>query len=342
MAIPRVFISSTCYDLKHIRESLKYFVKTIGYEPVLSDEGDVFYSPDIHTHESCLKEVETCQIFILIIGGRYGGKFIHNETSITNNEYKTAIENNTPIFALVEQSVYSEHLVFSTNKKQHADIAHRIAYPSVDNVKIFEFIDEVRKQIKNNAIYSFKDFSDIESYLKKQWAGMMYDFITNRNSNDRAMLTNRLLDDLSLATKKTEELLKLIARQSAGETSEQVEEKIEQIEQIATLSKAIKHIGDALLSISKAFSNLTPNEFINYLSDSDNIVDFINHIAGITVVGFTLEPPQIDLLQTIGEARFRAHTFTEEIVPQLVKSFEQLKASDHDDLIKAFQDLYKQ
>ncbi|MNJ26431.1 hypothetical protein D3C77_209140 [compost metagenome] len=202
MAIPRVFISSTCYDLKYIRENLKYFIKTIGYEPVLSDEGDVYYNPVVHTHDACLKEVETCQIFILIIGGRYGGKFIGNETSITNNEYKTAIKKNIPIFALVEQGVYSEHLVFSTNKKTSADIADKIKHPSVDNIKIFDFVDEVRKEIRNNAIYSFRDFSDIELYLKKQWAGMMYDFITNRADDDSRKITNRLLDDLNLATKK--------------------------------------------------------------------------------------------------------------------------------------------
>jgi hypothetical protein len=52
MAIPRVFISSTWYDLKYIRENLRYFVKTLGYEPVLSEEGSVFYDPSLHTHDA--------------------------------------------------------------------------------------------------------------------------------------------------------------------------------------------------------------------------------------------------------------------------------------------------
>ena len=45
MAIPRVFISSTCYDLKYIRENLRFFIKTIGYDPILSEEGGIFYDP---------------------------------------------------------------------------------------------------------------------------------------------------------------------------------------------------------------------------------------------------------------------------------------------------------
>ncbi|WP_278401215.1 DUF4062 domain-containing protein [Stutzerimonas kunmingensis] len=159
MAIPRVFISSTCYDLKHIRENLKYFVRTIGYEPVLSDEGDVFYNPSSHTHDSCLKEVETCQIFILIIGGRQGANYKDETSSITNNEYREAVRNNIPIFALVEAAVHSDHHVFITNKKKNPDIADSIAYPSIDDIRIFGFVDEVRKNTKNNAIFPFRDFS---------------------------------------------------------------------------------------------------------------------------------------------------------------------------------------
>ncbi|EHR0248231.1 DUF4062 domain-containing protein [Vibrio parahaemolyticus] len=220
MAIPRVFISSTCYDLKHIRENLKYFVKTIGYEPVLSDEGDVFYDPTAHTHDSCLKEVETCQLFILIIGGRYGGKFKDGESSITNHEYREAIRNNIPVFALVENSVYSDHHVYTINKSKNPKIVNDIAYPSVDSLKIFGFIDEVRRNSENNAIFPFRDFSDMESYLKKQWAGMMYDFIVERSNANSAKVTNKLLDDLALATKKSEELIKLLVKSTNTESAE--------------------------------------------------------------------------------------------------------------------------
>ena len=41
----------------------------------LHDRGDVFYHPDIHTHDSCLNEIGN-QLFILIIGGRFGGKYV--------------------------------------------------------------------------------------------------------------------------------------------------------------------------------------------------------------------------------------------------------------------------
>ncbi|MAF85774.1 MAG: hypothetical protein CL875_04780 [Dehalococcoidales bacterium] len=60
MAIPRVFISSTCYDLKYIRENLKCFIRTLGYEPVLSEEGPIYFDPAMSTQDSCLREVSSC------------------------------------------------------------------------------------------------------------------------------------------------------------------------------------------------------------------------------------------------------------------------------------------
>lgn len=185
MAIPRVFISSTCYDLKHIRENIKYFVKTIGYEPVLSEEGAVFFNPNLHTHDSCLSEVPNCQIFVLIIGGRYGGLFKDSEDSITNEEYREAVKNKIPVFALVEQSVFSDHHVYGSNRKNPNVDENQITYPSSDNTKIFGFIDEVRSNSINNAIVPFRDFSDIESYLRQQWAGMMFSFLSNQNEENR-------------------------------------------------------------------------------------------------------------------------------------------------------------
>ena len=195
MATPRVFISSTYYDLKYIRENLKYFIRTIGYEPILSEDGDVFYNPKKHTHDSCISEVPSCQMFVLIIGGRYGGKFISSNKSITNEEFIQAVKSRIPIFVLIESAVLAEHHVYTENLKQvgKAD-ADRIKYPSADNVKIFEFIDEVRKNSVNNAIVPFRDFTDIESYLKKQWAGMMFSFLTEDIEE------NKISDTLSVLT----------------------------------------------------------------------------------------------------------------------------------------------
>jgi hypothetical protein len=198
MAIPRVFVSSTYYDLKYIRENLKYFVRTLGYEPALSEDGDVFFNPKKHTHDSCITEVPSCQLFVLIIGGRFGGKFKDSDKSITNIEYLEALKSKIPVFALVENSVYAEHHVYTENLKRSGQkTADAIKYPSVDNIRVFHFIDEVRKYAVNNAIVPFRDFVDIESYLKKQWAGMMFSFLTEVSEEARISDTLSVLTSMS-------------------------------------------------------------------------------------------------------------------------------------------------
>ncbi len=197
MAIPRVFISSTFYDLKYIRENLKYFVKTLGYEPVLSEEGSVYYDPTLDTQDSCLREIPSCQMFVLIIGGRFGGTYKDTEDSVTNNEYREAVKSKIPVFALVDSSVHSDYFVYQANKANLKIDKNKIVYPSVDSTKIFTFIEEVRTNSVNNALNPFSDFSDIESYLRQQWAGMMFSFLTRQNEDRRVADTLSALTQMS-------------------------------------------------------------------------------------------------------------------------------------------------
>jgi hypothetical protein len=41
MAKPRVFISSTFYDLRQLREDLDDFIRSMGYEAVRNEEGNI-------------------------------------------------------------------------------------------------------------------------------------------------------------------------------------------------------------------------------------------------------------------------------------------------------------
>lgn len=217
MAIPRVFISSTCYDLKYIRENLKYFLKTLGYEPVLSEEGSVYYDPTLDTQDSCLREIPSCQMFVLVIGGRFGGAYKDTEDSITNNEYREAVKSKIPVFALVDSSVLSDYFVYQQNRTNPDIDENKIIYPSVDSTKIFNFIEEVRANSVNNALNPFSDFSNIESYLCQQWAGMMFSFLTRQNEDMRVADTlsalTQISDKIEFLSTQT---LKLIGKEEAN------------------------------------------------------------------------------------------------------------------------------
>jgi hypothetical protein len=209
MPAPRVFVSSTCYDLKYIRENLKFFIRNLGYEPVLSEEGAVFYDPSLNIQDACLVEVPASQLFVLIIGGRYGGKYKETEKSITNAEYQEAVKSKIPIFTLVERSVHEHFRLFLSNKENKSLDPRKITYPAVDSTKIFDFIEEVQGQSINNALFPFSDFEEIQHYLKQQWSGMLYRFLTTEGEAKRV---GDLFSSLSSATANIEFLTRQVVK----------------------------------------------------------------------------------------------------------------------------------
>ena len=211
MAFPRVFVSSTCYDLTEVRDSLVGFIESFGFEPCLSERGDIFYHPDLHTHESCINEVSNCQLFILIVGGRFGGSYIADpKKSIVNAEYYAAKELNAPVFTFVKKSVLDDYKIYKKNIDK--DILESIEFPSFEEqvhaIHLFEFIDEIISANVNNGFFGFDYSKEIQKLLRKQWAGMFFDFLQKRRQNQEIKIANTLLSKLSTTSNKLEELVK--------------------------------------------------------------------------------------------------------------------------------------
>ncbi|PTR07475.1 uncharacterized protein DUF4062 [Nitrosospira sp. Nsp5] len=199
MAKPRVFVSSTYYDLKHIRSSLDLFIESLGYESVLSEKGDIAYSPDHPLDDSCYREAGNADLFVLIIGGRYGSEasveskkppktFFDRYDSITKKEYESAASKDIPIYILLEAGVYSEYQTFLRNKDNTG-----IRYAHVDSVNIFHLIEEILVRPRNNPLRAFERFSEIETWLRDQWAGMFRELLTKQSQQQQlAALTTEV------------------------------------------------------------------------------------------------------------------------------------------------------
>ncbi|MGN6426824.1 MAG: DUF4062 domain-containing protein [Leifsonia sp.] len=189
-------MSSTFYDLRYARESLKRFIEQFGYIPVLSEEGAVYYDPTTTAAEACLKEVSNADLMVLLIGGRYGMALPGSDESVTNAEYQRAVKDKIPVFAMVEQSTFNDYAVYQANVGSPEALS-QMKFPNADNVKIFEFIDSVRKQAENNALVPFRTISDIETYLRAQWAGMMHDHLSSTSREAQVVDTLEVLTSVN-------------------------------------------------------------------------------------------------------------------------------------------------
>jgi hypothetical protein len=186
VAKPRIFVSSTYYDLKHIRNNVESFISGFGYEAVLFESGDIAFDHAQPLDESCYVEIENCHMLVLIIGGRYGSvasvqadksELDRAYKSITKKEYETARHKDIPIYIFVEKAVMAEYQTYKENKK-NTDIV----YAHVDSVAVFHLLDDILIQKRNNLVRDFEKFDDISSWLTDQWAGLFADFLSKKSS----------------------------------------------------------------------------------------------------------------------------------------------------------------
>ena len=101
MAAPRVFVSSTYYDLQHVRNDLRIFIQGLGYEAVMHDKGNIPYTQEVSLEESCYNELDTCDIVVCIIGNKFGTKSANGDYSITMSELQKAIKGRKKIYIYI-------------------------------------------------------------------------------------------------------------------------------------------------------------------------------------------------------------------------------------------------
>ena len=198
MAIPRVFISSTYYDLKHVRNDICDFIKNLGYTPVMHDKGGVAYTQVDTLENSCYSELATCDIVICIIGNHFGTQSANSDFSITMEELRAAIKNKKKIYIFIAKDVFIENRTYIQNKGL-GDFKPAYA----DDIKIHQFIEELQETVKNNPIESFETTTDIISSLRNQFAGLFQNLL----SRDASLTEVKTAYDLQETTESFKDLL---------------------------------------------------------------------------------------------------------------------------------------
>ena len=276
MAKPRVFISSTFYDLRHIRASLENFVTQMGYEAILSEKGRIAYDPDIPLDESCYREAFNSDILVLIIGGRYGSAasqeqlvtgpdFYERYESITKKEYEAASNRDIPTYILVDNSVYSEYQTYLRNKD-----SEEVKYAHVDSANVFRLLEQILSKRRNNPVYQFERNTDIEDWLREQWAELFRELINRRSQERQLSSLTAQIKVLSSVSSSLQRYMEEIVRRVSS--SEEAEEIIESEGQKLELARKLKVLEEySYTAYLMDMYNFPPEEILRIYSQSSDV-----------------------------------------------------------------------
>lgn len=179
MAIPRIFISSTFRDLKDVREEIREFVQDHGFNSVLFEDEDVVFEPNLLIEDSCYEEVKSCSMLILIIRSNYGTRSSRssdraNACSITQLEYCSARDTGIPIYVFIDQRSYDEYNSYVIQGRPD-----NFKFSYLENSDLAHFIDIIYNDKAFMYLHTYNKISDIKYTLKKQWAGLLNNYLNN-------------------------------------------------------------------------------------------------------------------------------------------------------------------
>lgn len=234
---PKIFISSTFYDLKFVREDIADFVKGYRFEAILFENGDIGYVPGKPLDESCYHNISKSDMVILIIGGMYGSPAT-DETeddfkeymSVTRKEFQAAKDAEIPIYVFILSEVDAEYWVYQKNYDCIENQKKEIKFNTTKSINVFRFIMAVRSY-PNVVINTFRKTSDIKEYLAAQWAGHFLHYLELiRNDKKNIKIENTLVtlqNKLSQVNLMVDEVGKKLLGKSSVKNYDEV--KIDQV-----------------------------------------------------------------------------------------------------------------
>ena len=158
----RIFISSTCYDLKAVREHLRESICGMGHDVLASEYNSFPVNPGVSTVENCKKVIrDFADAMILVIGGRKGCVDESGCRSIVNAEYIEAKAKGIDVFVFIDKQVMDLFPVYLKNKGM--DLCG-----IVDSADVFSFISDIK--VDNHWIYTFSKTEDIITTFKTQFS----------------------------------------------------------------------------------------------------------------------------------------------------------------------------
>ena len=280
---PKIFVSSTYYDMKYIRESIENLLRNLGFDSILFESGGVTFEHDKPLDSSCYSEVKNCNMMMLIVGGRYGSeatamglesyseKYEKYYTSITKSEFLTARKRGIPVYVFIEGNVLTEFETFKKNRDTYyrlekPDSANKLVFAFVDSVNVFEFISEL--YLTGLPIFRFSRFEDIESQFKAQISGMLYLYLESLINQKSENKVSESVDSIKNLIERMEKMVQQIG-EKVLENDKVVLEKIKEEQGKTVIDFCLKKISANILTSDGDGDASKPvwNDFAKFLLD---------------------------------------------------------------------------
>lgn len=200
----QVFISSTYTDLQEERQSAVQAILTAGHIPA----GMELFAAGDETQMNVIKRwIDESDVYMLILGGRYGSIEPKSGKSYIHLEYEYAIEKNKPLFAVVIDESYLEEKVKKDGLK---------AIEKDHSEKLKDFRDLVCSKM----VRFWKDAKDIKLSIMETMA----DFSSREEligwiPGNEAINTGAIAEELANLVKENNELREKISQSSKPQST---------------------------------------------------------------------------------------------------------------------------
>ena len=177
----KVAVISTDLDLHYLRDIVESTIEKLGFGVIAFERPDYPVYPKVHSHQACLLALQNSDIVVLIIDKRCGYLYLGDGSeSITEKEYLESYNSGKIIIPCVNKRAEQERFnLFNTigqlmerDNISLDDARNKISPKYVENWKVLDFIEKIRKADRDNFIIYFEDPTDLQNRLKGRLEGL--------------------------------------------------------------------------------------------------------------------------------------------------------------------------
>jgi hypothetical protein len=200
----QVFVSSTYTDLKEERQAAVETILSSGHIPA----GMELFSAGDESQLSVIKRwIDESDVYLLILGGRYGSIEPKSGKSYTQLEYEYAVEQKKPLFAVV----ISEEALEKKVKSEGTAVIER------ENNKLLR---EFRAMVTSNLVKFWEDKKDIKIAIHKTISDFSYrKELLGWIRGDNSVNTGALAEELARLAKENAELRDKLSNVQTADTA---------------------------------------------------------------------------------------------------------------------------